>query len=113
MSGNRRGQLIAALKDRDLTVRYQVGLAIAALGPAARPAVPALMAAMDEDPDDWVSVVKRDMRRAMAIALGEIGPDAREALPLLYEWMRFYRVAWVAAPVIRKIEGKPAPATYR
>ncbi len=106
-------QLIAALKDRDLTVRYEVGLAIAALGPAAKSAVPALMTAMDEEPDDWVSVARRDIRRAMAIALGEIGPDAKEALPLLYKWMRFYRVAWVAAPVIRKIEGKPAPATYR
>lgn len=106
-------QLIAALKDRDLTVRYGVGMAIAALGPAAAPAVPALMAALDEDPDDWVSVVRRDVRRAMAVALGEIGPAAREALPLLRKWMRFYRVAWVAAPAIQKIEGKPAPATYR
>lgn len=106
-------QLIAALKDRNLVVRYEVGLAIAAVGPAANPAIHPLMQAMDEDPDDWVSVERRDMRRAMAVALGEIGPDAKEALPLLYKWMKFYRVEWIAAPVIRKIEGKPAPPTYR
>lgn len=105
--------LIAALADRDLVVRYEVGLAIAALGPAAAPAVRPLMAAMDEEPDEWVSIARRDMRRAMAIALGEIGPGAREALPLLRKWMAFYRVAWVAAPVIRKIEGLPEPARYR
>ena len=105
--------LIAALADRDLVVRYEVGLAIAALGAAAKPAVRPLMAAMDEEPDEWVSIARRDMRRAMAIALGAIGPDAREALPLLRKWMAFYRVAWVAAPVIRKIEGLPEPARYR
>ncbi len=105
--------LIDALKDRDLVVRYEVGLAIAALGPAARPAVPALMTAMDEDPDEWVSIVRRDMRRSMAIALGEIGPDAREALPLLRKWLAFYRVAWIAVPVIERIEGRPEPARYR
>jgi HEAT repeat protein len=105
--------LIDALKERDLIVRYQVGLTIAALGSAAKPAVPALMTAMDEDPDEWVSIARRDMRRAMALALGEIGPDAREALPLLRKWMAFYRVAWVAAPVIQKIEGEPEPPRYR
>jgi hypothetical protein len=64
-------------------------------------------------PDDWFSVPLRDMRRAVCWALGEIGPDAREALPLMKEWSRFYRVRWVSAEAIAKIEGRPAPPMWR
>jgi HEAT repeat protein len=106
-------QLIAALKDDDLVVRMTVGLAIGNFGQDAAPAVKALIEAGNDRTDDWVSVPLRDMRRAVAWALGEIGPAAKEALPSLREWGRFYRVKWYTDPAIAKIEGKPAPPTWR
>jgi len=106
-------QLIAALRDEDLVVRMTVGLALGNFGKDAKPAIRALIEAGNDRVGDWVSVPLRDMRRAMAWALGEIGPEAKGALPALNEWGKFYRVKWYVIPAIAKIEGKPAPPTWR
>jgi HEAT repeat protein len=74
--------------------------AIAALGGAAAPAVPALIAA-GEVKDEQVHVL-----RSVAGALGAIGkPAATPALPVLREMAKSPRVRWSAEAAIKKIEG--------
>jgi hypothetical protein len=70
---------IADLKAAAPAVRNGAAYEIASLGPAAKPAVPALIEALD-DPDPTV-------RFPVTVALGEIGPDAAAAVPRLKQMM--------------------------
>src|SRR4051812_43081309 len=70
-------QWIEALQSADAGARSQALQELRALGPAARTAVPALIAALEKAGDD------HKLASAIADALGAIGPDARAAAPLL------------------------------
>jgi hypothetical protein len=61
------------LHDGDATVRTQGAIGLSKLGPAAAPAVPALVEA-SRAPEPL-------LRQNAALALGQIGPEAREAVP--------------------------------
>jgi HEAT repeat protein len=63
----------AQLESGDATERAAAARALSDMGPAARPAVPALARAV-ADPDP-------EVRRLAAYALRQIGPDARDAAP--------------------------------
>jgi HEAT repeat protein len=91
--------LTTALRDPDANVRLMSGNAIAAIGPGAEPAVPALVAACSVR-DEQVHVL-----RSCATALGAIGPAAAPALPVLREIAKQPRVRWAAEAAIRSIEG--------
>jgi HEAT repeat protein len=66
---------LRGLRARDPATRARAAARLAAMGPAAAKAVPALSSALKD----------RDLsvKAAAAHALGEIGPDARPALPTL------------------------------
>jgi HEAT repeat protein len=70
---------IADLKAAAPATRNAAAYEIASLGPAAKPAVPALIEALD-DP-------KATVRFPVTVALGEIGPDAAAAVPRLKQMM--------------------------
>jgi HEAT repeat protein len=70
---------IADLKAAAPSVRNAAAYNIAGMGPAAAPAVPALIEALD-DPEASV-------RFPVTVALGEIGPGAAAAVPKLKEMM--------------------------
>ncbi|HJR50403.1 MAG TPA: HEAT repeat domain-containing protein [Gemmatimonadales bacterium] len=70
---------IADLKAAAPSVRNAAAYEIASLGPAAKPAVPALIEALD-DPSTTV-------RFPVTVALGEIGPGAAAAVPRLKQMM--------------------------
>jgi HEAT repeat protein len=87
------------LKDRRLIVaRCSAARALAAMGPKAKEAVPALVQALS-DPEPLV-------RDAAAAALGSIGAAATEAVPALIEaledWNGFVRQA--AAKALKMID---------
>ncbi len=84
----------------DVNVRMMTGNAIAAIGPGAAPAVPALIAACSVR-DEQVPVL-----RACAAALGAIGRAAAPALPVLREIAKQPRVRWAAEAAIRSIAGR-------
>jgi len=89
-----------ALRDADANVRLMSANAIGAIGPAAEPAVPDLVAACSV-PSEQVHVL-----RSCASALGAIGPPAAaRALPALREIAKQPRVRWAAEAAIRRIEG--------
>lgn len=68
--------LAGALGDGDVTVRFRAIRSLKGFGPAAKPALPALIRAIQEDRDAIV--------RATAIeAIGTIGTDAEAAVPAL------------------------------
>jgi HEAT repeat protein len=72
---------------------------ISGMGPAAAPAVPALIAALD-DPDPTV-------RFPVTVALGEIGPAAKAAVPRLKKMMNEEmndEVAAAAKRALRRIQ---------
>ena len=87
-------------------------MAIAAIGPGASSAVPALIAAC-KAPDQPLEVV-----RESATALGAIGPAASSALPVLQAiaakpiphvgGVIDLTPAWAASRAIRRIEAKPS-----
>ena len=77
--GRPLSELIADLKAAAPATRNAAAYEIAGLGPAAKPAVPALIEALD-DPDAAV-------RFAVTVALGEIGPEAVAAVPRLKQMM--------------------------
>lgn len=80
IGGDAVDPLIAALSDAEPAVRTAAAKALAAIGPDASRATPALMRALD-DRDDRVRV-------AAARALGQIGPAAHEAIPALLQVLR-------------------------
>jgi HEAT repeat protein len=94
----------AMVRGTDPTAQAQGALGLGKLGPAAAPAVPALIDAL-ESPALLV-------RQNAALALGDIGPDARAAVPSLTssladpEW-QVRRAAAVALGMIGP-EAKPA-----
>jgi HEAT repeat protein len=77
--GRPLSELIADLKAAAPATRNAAAYEIAGLGPAAKPAVPALIEAL-EDPDAAV-------RFPVTVALGEIGPEAVAAVPRLKQMM--------------------------
>jgi HEAT repeat protein len=77
--GRPLSEWIADLKAAAPATRNAAAYEIAGLGPAAKPAVPALIEALD-DPDASV-------RFPVTVALGEIGPDAVAAVPRLKQMM--------------------------
>ncbi|MGH7702272.1 MAG: HEAT repeat domain-containing protein [Gemmatimonadales bacterium] len=79
--------------------RNAAAYAISSMGPAAKSAVPALIASL-EDPAAAV-------RFPVAYALGEIGPDAIAAVPALTKTMDDVNddVAFMARKAIKKITG--------
>jgi HEAT repeat protein len=77
--GRPLSELIADLKAAAPATRNAAAYEIAGLGPAAKPAVPALIEALD-DPDAAV-------RFPVTVALGEIGPEAAAAVPRLKQMM--------------------------
>jgi HEAT repeats len=77
--GRPLSEWVADLKAAAPSVRNAAAYEIASLGPAAKPAVPALIAALD-DPEPTV-------RFPVTVALGEIGPDAAAAVPRLKQMM--------------------------
>jgi HEAT repeat protein len=70
--GKSEAQLERMLHDSDPAVQTQGAFGLSLLGPEARPAVPALIEALDS-PNALV-------RQNAALALGSIGPDARGAV---------------------------------
>lgn len=80
IGGDAVDPLIAALSDAEPAVRTAAAKALAAIGPDASRATPALMRALD-DRDERVRV-------AAARALGQIGPAAHEAIPALLQVLR-------------------------
>ncbi|HVK00295.1 MAG TPA: HEAT repeat domain-containing protein [Gemmatimonadales bacterium] len=77
--GRPLSELISDLKAAAPATRNAAAYEIAGLGPAAKPAVPALIEALD-DPDAAV-------RFPVTVALGEIGPEAAAAVPRLKQMM--------------------------
>ena len=77
--GRPLSEWIADLKAAAPATRNAAAYEIASLGPAAKPAVPALIEALD-DPEAAV-------RFPVTVALGEIGPDAAAAVPRLKQMM--------------------------
>jgi hypothetical protein len=82
------GALVARLKSSVARIRTVAARAIGTIGPAARDAVPALCAALDEAvaqerASEAYLQGSRELREALIDALGSIGPFARAALPHL------------------------------
>lgn len=78
-NGRPLSQWIADLKAQAPQTRNAAAYEIAGLGPAAAPAVPALIVALD-DPEPSV-------RYPVTVALLEIGPAAKAAVPRLQQMM--------------------------
>lgn len=77
--------LVAALQqpvenEDDAMFRKEVQLSLAAIGPAAQPAVPELIKSLDAD--------DQEIRGTACYALGKIGPDARDAARPLVQKIR-------------------------
>ena len=77
--GRKLSQWVADLKAPAPQTRNAAAYEISGLGPAAAPAVPALIEALD-DPDPTV-------RFPVTVALAEIGPKAKAAVPKLKQMM--------------------------
>lgn len=90
-------RLTELLADEDENVRMASAESLAAAGPAAAPAVQALIAAAQRD-GQHVHVL-----RAVAKALGRIGPEARPALPVLEKLSEIPRVSWAAREAMARI----------
>jgi HEAT repeat protein len=77
--GRTLSQWVEELKAPAPQTRNAAAYEISGMGPAAAPAVPALIAALD-DPEASV-------RFPVTVALGEIGPGAKAAVPKLKQMM--------------------------
>jgi HEAT repeats len=75
--GKSPAQLIRMLESADTKVQAQGAFGLSLLGPAGKPAVPALADKL-KSPDSLV-------RQNAALALGKIGPEAADAVPALVE----------------------------
>jgi HEAT repeat protein len=93
--GRPLSEWITELKAAAPAVRNAAAYEIASMGPAAAPAVPALIEALD----DPVAVV----RFPVTVALGEIGPAAAAAVPRLKQMMEEELSDEVAAAARRAI----------
>ncbi len=91
--------LVRDLKDREAGVRMMAANAIGAIGPEARTAIPALLAAC-RAPDEVTHVL-----RACADALGTLGRPAASALPVLRDLAKKPLVRWSAERAIGRIQG--------
>jgi HEAT repeat protein len=104
-NGRTLSQWIADLKEPAPQTRNAAAYEIAGMGPAAAPAVPALIAALD---DPVASV-----RFPVTIALLEIGPAAKAAVPRLQQMMEEEvndEVAAAARRALRHIEPAAVPS---
>jgi HEAT repeat protein len=72
------GALVEALGDGDETVRENVKESLSYLGPAAAPAVPALVRSLQDQPDSYYAYA----------ALQKVGAAARPAVPALVSIFR-------------------------
>jgi len=132
--GKTVSEWIEALKDEDKDVRSGAAEALGEIGPAAKPAVPALIEALGDE-DSRVPVFaaalvkigadavpalvvalkenKRQVRPWAASILARIGPDARAAIPALVEALRDGRkeVRWGAAHALGGIDPAARAAT--
>lgn len=86
-----RPELIAALAEKHMVVRWSVARVLGTIGPEAREAVPALAAALPTS--EWYAQVM------IAWALGRMGPAAREAVPALADVLAKSKDVWVKREV--------------
>jgi hypothetical protein len=97
---------IENLESADPGVRSLALQKLQELGPQAREAVPALIAALEEVRDD------ANLRSGLVATLGAIGPDARAAVPLLVSlmdpWSAYLYDLGVPEVAILHIGGEPA-----
>jgi HEAT repeat protein len=77
--GHTLSQWIAELKAAAPQSRNAAAYEISGMGPAAAPAVPALIEALDD--------AEPTVRFPVTVALGEIGPAAKDAVPRLKQMM--------------------------
>lgn len=91
---------VSDLKGAAPLTRTTAAYALAGMGPAAKPAVPALIEALGDE----ISAV----RFPVAYALGEIGEGAAEAVPALEKLLddRNDDIAHIARKSLKKITGK-------
>ena len=97
--GRRLSEWVADLKAQAPQVRNAAAYEISGLGPAAAPAVPALIEALS-DPEPTV-------RFPVTVALGEIGAGAKAAVPKLKEMMEEENndeIAAAARRALRRID---------
>jgi HEAT repeat protein len=102
--GRTLSQWVADLKAVAPQTRNAAAYEISGLGPAAAPAVPALVEALDDS--------EASVRFPVTVALGEIGPAAKAAVPKLKKMMDEEindEIAAAAKRALRRIE--PAAAT--
>jgi HEAT repeat protein len=102
--GRTLSEWIADLKAPAPVNRNAAAYEIAGMGPAAAPAVPALIAALDDE----IAAV----RFPVTVALGEIGPGAEAAIPRLKQVMEDDindEVAASAKRAIRRIRPEAVP----
>ena len=93
-TSDRIASLINQLGNESAAVRRDAALALSQMGPAAKLAVPHLVALL-KDPD-------KDVRGAAVSALGRIGSEAKAAVPHLIELLKDpgQGVRWAAARVL-------------
>lgn len=104
--GRKLSEWVADLKAPAPQTRNAAAYEISSLGPAAAPAVPALIAALD-DPIPAV-------RFPVTVALREIGPDAKAAVPRLQKMVEDDvndEVAAAARRALRAIDPAAVPAS--
>jgi HEAT repeat protein len=104
--GRTLSQWVADLKATSPQTRNAAAYEIAGLGPAAAPAVPALIEALD----DPVAAV----RFPVTVALLEIGPAAKAAVPRLKQMMDEElndEIAASARRALKQIDPSAVPAT--
>jgi HEAT repeat protein len=97
--GRTLSQWVEELKALAPQTRNAAAYEISGMGPAAAPAVPALIAALD-DPEASV-------RFPVTVALGEIGPGAKAAVPKLKQMMEEEindEIAAAARRALRRIQ---------
>lgn len=78
--------LIEALKDENLHVRWYAATRLGKIGPAAKEAVPALIAARRNTDEDFMPF-RSDISLILE-ALANIGPASKEAVPVLIELLK-------------------------
>jgi HEAT repeat protein len=116
---------VEQLADRSATARQEAAEALGQIGPAAKPAVGALIAALGDTDDavrdaaaETLAVFGKDavgpltaalkhtdasVRRGAAAALGHMGPDARDAVPALIAMVKNDADSDVREAVVRAL----------